>query len=399
MAIVGTGHRGTGMWGRELVERYGGVVEIAGLCDINARRVAAAQRLIGTNAPAYTQLAPMLREVKPETVIVTTRDDTHDDVIVAALESGANVITEKPMATTAAKIRRILDASARTGRRVDVTFNYRYSPFAAKLKELLASGVIGDVVSVDFHWYLDTAHGADYFRRWHAYSRYSGTLFVHKATHHFDLLNWYLGANPVEVFARGSLRHYGRRGPFRGPRCRDCPHAGECDFHFDMTRKASLEELYEAPSAEDGYVRDACVFREDIDIWDTMSADLLYEGGVQVTYSLNACMPIEGHHLAFNGTKGRIQLRHRETQPFPISDYDEILVMPNFSTAEAVRLPRIEGGHFGGDDRLRTHLFDALAPDPLSQRADARAGAQAALVGIAAAESARSGKPVHVEKP
>jgi predicted dehydrogenase len=398
VALVGTGHRGTGMWGRELVEKYHGAVELAALCDINARRVAAAQRLIGTNAPVYTDVAKMLREIQPRTVIVTTRDDTHDDIIVQALEAGSDVITEKPMATTAAKIRRILDASDRTGRRVDVTFNYRYSPFAAKVKELLLSGVIGDIVSVDFHWYLDTKHGADYFRRWHAYAANSGTLFVHKATHHFDLLNWYIGAEPREVFARGSLRHYGRNGPFRGPRCRDCEHAGRCDFYFDMTRSERLEALYEAPSEEDGYVRDGCVFREDIDIWDTMSADLLYEGGVQVSYSLNACMPIEGHHLAFNGTKGRIQIRHRETQPFPVPDHDEILVMPLFGPGEIVRLPRITGGHFGGDDRLRTHLFDATAPDPLFQRADARAGARAALIGIAAAQSARDGLPVPVEK-
>ena len=76
------------------------------------------------------------------------------------------------MATTAEDCRRILEAEARTGRRVDVAFNYRFAPTSRKIRELLAAGRIGEVTSVDFHWYLDTVHGADYFRRWHAYKRY-----------------------------------------------------------------------------------------------------------------------------------------------------------------------------------------------------------------------------------
>ena len=145
------------------------------------------------------------------------------------------------MATTAEDCRRILDAEARTGRRVDVAFNYRFAPTSRKIRELLASGRIGEVTSADFHWYLDTVHGADYFRRWHAYKRFSGSLFVHKATHHFDLLNWWIDADPVRVFAQGSLRKYGAAGPFRGPRCKGCPHAGECEFYLDIAKSAWLE--------------------------------------------------------------------------------------------------------------------------------------------------------------
>jgi predicted dehydrogenase len=78
-----------------------------------------------------------------------------------------------------------------------VTFNYRYSPFRSQVKELLMSGEIGDVLSVDFHWLLNTVHGADYFRRWHSNKAISGGLMVHKATHHFDLVNWWLSDMPV----------------------------------------------------------------------------------------------------------------------------------------------------------------------------------------------------------
>ena len=58
------------------------------------------------------------------------------------------------------------------------------------------SGGIGEITGVDFRWYLDRVHGADYFRRWHRRKDKSGGLLVHKATHHFDLVNWWLASTP-----------------------------------------------------------------------------------------------------------------------------------------------------------------------------------------------------------
>ena len=396
LALVGTGHRGTGMWGSELLAECGQWVEIVALCDINPLRLEAAARLIGVDVPRYTDYAAMLAEIRPDTVIVCSVDAQHDDHIVAALEAGCDVVTEKPMTITAAKTRRVLEAEARTGRRVDVAFNYRYSPTNRKIKELLLADAIGEVASVDFHWYLDTQHGADYFRRWHAFFASSGGLFVHKATHHFDLLNWHLAAEPVEVFAQAELRHYGRKGPFRGPRCAKCQYADVCDYHVDINSDPRLEALYEGPSAADGYVRDACVFREEIDIPDTMSAAIHYDNGVQVSYSLNTFMPIEGHHLAFNGRGGRIELRQYERQPWETPDHDEILLIRNFGPVERIIVPHEQGGHFGGDPVLHRMLFKPGMADPLNQRASAREGALSVLCGIAANESVRQGRSVRL---
>jgi predicted dehydrogenase len=358
--------------------------------------MAAAADAIGVGAPLYTDVAAMLAEAAPDLVIVCSRDDTHAEIAIAALEAGADVLVEKPMATTAEGCRAILDAERRTGRRVDVAFNYRFSPTARRIKELLLSGVIGDVVSVDFHWYLDTRHGADYFRRWHALVRHSGSLFVHKATHHFDLLNWYLGSDPREVFARGALRHYGRNGRYRGVRCRTCEHAAVCNYRLDLGSDPWLDALYEHPSTADGYFRDACVFREEIDIYDTMSAAILYGSGVQVAYSLNTFMPIEGYHLAFNGHEGRIEVRQYEKQPFAMPPDDEILLVRNFGSAERIRVSMEPGGHFGGDPALQKMLFVPGTPDSLGQRAGARAGAMSVLCGVAALKSAETGLPVGV---
>lgn len=396
-ALVGTGNRGTTMWGRELLERWSDHVDLVGICDLNPERARRARVMMGSDAPIHTDVDAMLETVRPTLVVVCTRDHNHDDIIVKALESGADVISEKPLTTTVEKIRRIREAEARTGRRVDVSFNYRFAPTAARIKELLDAGTIGEVTSVDFHWYLDNRHGADYFRRWHAFEAESGSLWVHKATHHFDLLNWYLGSDPVEVKAFADLVHYGRNGPFRGPRCRTCPHAGDCDYFFDLAADPFLDDLYEEPSEVDGYVRDACVFREDIDIPDTMSATIRYRSGAMVSYSLNTYMPVEGHHLAFNGRRGRIEIRQYEAQPWSSPPADEILVIPSFGgEVRRIWMPHQGGGHFGGDDRMRDMLFRPGAADPLGQRAGSRAGALSVLTGLAARESAKRGGAVRI---
>jgi predicted dehydrogenase len=398
VALVGTGHRGAGMWGKELLAGWREQVDMVALCEVNAVRAENARNLIGTNAPIYADIDQMLAEMKPDVVIVCTRDDTHDEIIVKALEAGARVITEKPMTTTLEKAQRILDAEKRTGGHIDVTFNYRFAPTAKRIKELLLSGVIGEVSSVDFHWYLDTQHGADYFRRWHAYEAHSGSLFVHKSTHHFDLLNWYLDADPAEVFAFGAQRRYGKTNPFRGENCRSCEHTAACPFYLDLRADPWLKALYDDAAAVDGYYRDACVFREDIDIPDTMVVSLRYDNGVMVSYSLNTFMPIEGHHLAFNGTKGRIEIRQYERQAWDTPAYDEILLIKNFGDVERIQVPHAPGGHYGGDNLLRNLLFKDGIADPLGQRAGARAGAMSLLVGVSAAESAKTGKLVHIPK-
>jgi predicted dehydrogenase len=392
-ALIGTGFRGSSTWGRDLVAKWGDCVELVALCDHNPARAARSREWIGAGAPLYTDADAMLREMKPALAVICTPDHNHDVFIVKALEAGIDVITEKALTISRDKIRRIRDAERRTGRRVTVAFNYRYAPIYERVKVLLDAGTVGDITSIDFHWYLDNIHGADYFRRWHAYIRNNGSLYVQKSTHHFDLLNWYVGALPQTVAAFADLRHYGRNGPFRGVRCKTCPHKAECPYYFDLAQNAYLTALFEEPSAVDGYYRDACVFRDDIDVPDTMTAAIRYANGVQVSYSLNAFMPLEGHFIAINGRKGRIEMRQHERQPWAAPPADEIVVMPNSGGLERIWVAHREGGHFGADDRMRDILFRGAA-DPMNRRTGTREGAASLLVGLAALESSRTGAMV-----
>ncbi len=226
------------------------VCELAGICDSNPGRLDLANKWIAgqkkTKAvPQYSdgEFDRMIKEQNPDVVIVTTQDSFHDKYIVRAMELGCDVITEKPMTIDEKKCRRIVEAVKRTGRKVRVTFNYRYSPPRSQVKEILMSGVIGRIISVDFQWLLDTSHGADYFRRWHREKKNSGGLMVHKATHHFDLVNWWLSANPVEVFGMGARRFYGDRSGLaaklrlsgHAERCLNCKYNnGFCKFAINL---------------------------------------------------------------------------------------------------------------------------------------------------------------------
>ncbi len=398
-AIVGTGHRATSMWGVDLANRYKNELEFVGLCDKNSKRAEAGKKLIGVECPTFTNFDEMLAKTKPDLLTVTTVDSTHHEFITRALEKGIDVITEKPMVTEAAQCQAILDAEKKYNRKITVAFNYRYAPKHQKIKEILQAGEIGDVTSVDFAWYLDTSHGADYFRRWHGYKRGGGSLWVHKATHHFDLINWWLGADPTDVTAYGRLNVYGKNGAFRGKNCRECEHKAKCPFYWDMTRDARLMKLYAECEGVDGYYRDGCVYREDIDIYDTMSAIVRYSNGAQMSYSLDASMPIEGYRLAFNGTRGRLEIRDYERQPWTEEFQSEIYLMKNFTKKrERIEMPNIKGGHSGGDDRLRDVIFkNASVPDYL-KLPDSRAGAMSCLTGIAARTSIEQNRPVKINE-
>lgn len=400
-AMVGCGHRGCGMWGKQLVDTgYKEYIDFVGLCDINPGRIEYARKVMNIpDCPGFSDFDEMMKKSKPEIVMVTTTDSTHDQFIIKALEGGADVITEKPMTTDESKCQAILDAQARTGKKVTVTFNYRYSPHRAKIYELIRAGEIGDITSVDFHWYLDTSHGADYFRRWHAYRKYSGSLLVHKSTHHFDLLNWWIGSEPDEVFAYGALEFYGKNGKIRGTNCRLCNHKSVCDFYRDITKEKRLMELYSDNEKYDGYFRDGCVFREDIDIFDKMAVQIRYMNNVQVSYSLTTYSPYEGYRIAFNGTKGRIDAWIKERQPWEeLEDGDVIRLTKNFGKAKIIRVMPQKGGHGGGDPILHAHLFkNQNLPDTLKQGAGVRDGAMSILVGIAARKSIDSGSSVKIE--
>ena len=419
VVLVGTGIRGITFWGRRLVEQYSNILEFVGLCDINPGRLEYGKEYIGADCPTFTDFEEMMNNTQPELLIVTTVDATHDYFIIKGMEMGADVLTEKPMTTDEVKCQNIIDAEKRTGKKLIVGFNYRYSPHFTRIKELLQEQRVGKITSMDFHWYLNTYHGASYFRRWHGENTSSGTLLVHKATHHFDLLNWFLDSEPFEVYAYGALEHYGLNNSFRGNKCRTCPHKDKCEFFYDITENDTYMKLYVANEGYDGYIRDNCLWRHEIDIYDKMSVQIKYANDALVNYSLTTYSPYEGWRIGFNGFEGRmdswegIPWREKERvnqaelhaqemsqeDKEKASKYNEIMVMDNFGDYDLIKIPHGRGGHGGGDKRLQDRIFiDADASDPLNHAAGTRDGAMSVLIGIAARKSIEEKRPVKIQE-
>ena len=398
VALVGTGVRGSSTWGKTLIQRYSDILEMVGLCDVNPIRLEYAKGYMGADCPVYTDFDQMVSNTRPDTVIVTTTDCFHAKYICRAMNLGCDVITEKPMATDEMMAQDILDTERRTGKKLVVTFNYRYSPEAEKVKEILMSREIGEVTSVDFNYYLDVYHGASYFRRWHGLKQFSGSLFVHKATHHFDLMNWWLSAEPVEVYAYGELRRYGHNSSFRSARCLNCPHKDSCEFFWDITTSEHLMNLYVKAESADGYIRDSCVFRKKINIWDTMTAQVQYHNRVMMSYSLNAFMPYEGYYVGFNGTKGRLDVRVYHNQPWKVASMADFRITHSFKESRTFSLTSGGGGHWGADQVMQDRIFREPGPDPLGQAAGSRDGALSILIGIAARRSIEQERPFKIEE-
>ncbi|KAK3346512.1 hypothetical protein B0T25DRAFT_279747 [Lasiosphaeria hispida] len=416
-AMVGTGGRSNFFYSA-IATTYNATSCIVGLCDTNQTRLDYAnnrlEALGHVKVPTFlaADFDKMIATTKPDEVIVTTIDRTHHIYIVRALELGCNVVTEKPMTIDAPRCREIFSAVERTGNAVRVTFNYRYAPHNTKVFELLRSGAIGKVTSVHFEWLLNTSHGADYFRRWHRDKRNSGGLLVHKSTHHFDLVNFWLQTRPVSVYAQGDLKFYGKENAeSRGitkfyTRTRGSEVAKEDPFALDCEEVPTLKALYLDAEHEDAYHRDQSVFSDGISIEDTMNLLVRYRNGAVMTYSLTAYAPWEGFRVNFNGTGGRIEVEVVENS-YVNSGGDQslegslekstILLRPLFEKPREVEIDEVKGAHGGGDSVLLNDLFGEPVSDEYMRAASHIDGAASILTGIAANRSIATGQVVYVD--
>lgn len=417
--LLGAGNRAN-LYFSALTGDYASAARLVAVCEPNRVRrdrymARYADRLPAAALPAACgpdDLGDLLRDQSPGTVVVTSPDWTHARWVTMALDAGWRVVCEKPLAIDVDGCRRIAEAARRSPAELVVTFNYRYSPRNSAVRELLASGAIGDVTSVLFEWMLDTGHGADYFRRWHREKRFSGGLLVHKAAHHFDLVNWWLDDIPVEVIARGTRRVYGPDGS-----ASVAPEA----FDLDLTPNTELEAMFGADAtAEDGYVRTRGVTEPGVDIEDNLAALVTYERGPLLSYSLNAHAPWEGYRVSVNGTEGRLELEvveradvpadprvvdpsaHRDLPASPDPQAPvrrtgaRLVLQRHWESAREVQIQNDPGAHGGGDRLLVDDIFGGTAPDPLGRRAGLNDGLRSALVGIAGNQSLATGAPVRI---
>jgi predicted dehydrogenase len=405
--------------------------ELVGLCDISPTRMNHWNRLMKENhglepRPTYTadRFDQMIRETKPDVVIVTTVDSTHHQYIIRAMELGKDVVCEKPMTIDAQKCKAIFDAIERTGKSLRVTFNYRYTPMITKLREVVASGAIGTPQLVDLQWRLDTSHGADYFRRWHREKDKSGGLLVHKSTHHFDMVNYVIGDAPETVFAFGGTKFYGEKNAAaRGQHYaydRYTGHVTPKQDPFALVLEGEgpgsveLKSLYRDAEADSGYIRDRNVFGGE-DKWpitaeDTVAVTARYRRGAILSYSLVAYCPWEGERMTVTGDQGQVEYFTRGTGHIIAGQSDEELAKTQypgeryirlqrmFEAPQMVEIPEATGSHGGGDALILDRIFNPNSkPDPFGRDAGPVDGAASILMGICANQSIATGQVVRVD--
>ncbi len=426
-AIVGTGGRAK-MYVDAIAGTYAEHNELVALCDLSPTRMAWYNTQLREEygrepLPTYRpdQFDQMVEQTRPDVVIVTSMDVTHHHYIIRAMELGCDAITEKPMTIDDEKARAIFDAIERTGRSLRVTFNYRYAPLSTKVRELLMQGVVGRPLHVNFQWVLDTYHGADYFRRWHREKDKSGGLLVHKATHHFDLINWWIQSYPAEVFAMGDLFFYGeenaaRRGEsYSYARYTGHAEAANDPFALFLDKHPVLRALYLEAEADSGYVRDRNVFGQNVTVEDTMSLTARYRNGTLLTYSLIAYSPWEGYRVAITGDKGRLEIElveqvgkqfvageeetlRRDEEAEAAFGGKYIRVFPMFGKPYSVEIPEAKGGHGGGDAVMLEQILSPNPPaDPYARAASHIDGAASIMMGIAANHAMATNKLIRVD--
>jgi len=401
--------------------------ELVGLLDPNSGRLAVHQGWLSEAGLDVTgvvsghpdELERVIADTHADRAIITSPDYTHAGLIARALAAGVDVVVEKPLTISPDGTRRIAEAVARSGRQVVVTHNYRYSPRNSALKQLIKNGSIGTPLSVTFEWVLDTAHGADYFRRWHRDKANSGGLLIHKASHHFDLINWLLADVPATVYARGGVRFYGaENAAARGMAAR--PGRGTHDgvhspWELDLRADPRLRALYLDNESYDGYQRDQDVFGPGVTTEDNLAVIVDYAGGATLSYALNAHSPWEGYRIAVNGDEGRAELEVVERAAVLAGADGKVVLDPSalpesssrtsgqrltlqrhWEVAQEVKIEEAEGGHGGGDALLLADVFRGPGDDWLERPSSWVDGVRSVAVGMAGNESLRTGLPVRI---
>lgn len=400
-AICGVSNRGLNMFIGPLFQTFSDFGEIVAFLDIDPRRFEVCREIYPQAKAIPTYLGEgafdqMVAETRPDTVIVSSMDSTHATYILKALTKNLDVISEKPMTSTAADAKRVLDAEMKSKGKVTVTFNLRYTPEARRIKELILEGKIGRVTSVDLNWMVDTHHGSSYFMRWNRHRENSGGLSVHKSTHHLDLVSWMVGQGPVEVFAHGALNYYGALAPQNpqkgdGRRCGTCEVREDCAYFRRWNARVAGaavpdDHLGTVKGGYTGYHTDQCIFDSRIDIEDTYTATIRMDGGTLFAYSVNFSSPYEGLRLALNGTKGRIEWTHYHGLsriPFPIEEESVVDYFPLFGSGrERINVVQSQGSHGGADPLLQEDLFIGMdTRRGYAIQSNAMAGAQAVALG------------------
>lgn len=386
VAVIGASMRSAMIF--DYLRRHSSHGHVVGVYDIIGER---ADCLIEeynlSHVKRYSSLDEAINDKKVDAVFVGTPDNAHVAPVVAALEASKHVYCEKPLATTLQDCDAIIDAAQKASSVFYLGMNLRHGPIHETLHELLANGELGKVLTIEANeYYYD---GRTYFRRWNRLREFGGGLWITKACHDFDLLNWMAGGKPVRVFATSSLSHY-KPIADGASHCRICKLKDHCKDYYDIecTEIPLWDRLGEITEKATGQMRDMCLFNADKDTFDNGIAVVEYDNDIRATYTVNVVSARSTRQMNILGTEGAaeadmesgfVNVYRRHSQHKIVHDLKAMMA----------------SGHGGADDRILGDFFRCCrtGDKPRSSWDDGRLGV---LVGLMARESADTGKPITI---
>lgn len=317
-------------------------------------------------------------------VMIGTRCALHTEMACKVAATGLPLFLEKPVAITFDQLRQLDETFRGYPAPTIVSFPLRLSPVAQRVKEIVDSGQIGTVENV-VAW-CNVPYGTVYYRTWHRNYDQNGGLFLQKATHDLDNLNFLLGQRPVWVSAMKARRVFGGEMPF-DLQCKDCHLRESCPESPFVRFRRGYESAEVSFSERNGY----CVFSEGFEHEDMGSCLLEYESGAQTTYSQNFFTRYQA------AQRGARLYGYRGTIEF---DWYRNRIKVFSHTAPTVDTIDFAGDmpHFGGDRELCYDFLMAMR-DGTPSRSPLDAGVLSALTCLWARESAESRRSYEIVIP
>jgi predicted dehydrogenase len=409
LRLAGIGCGGRTRTYMSLASRLPELYQIAGAADPVASRIDLLEKECGSPARfrrfiSDTEL--LAAEKFADVMIIGTQDALHADPCIAAMEKGYDILLEKPIATTPCDILKIQSAAERLGRKVLVCHVLRYTPFYRKAREIVESGLLGEIVSINATEGVGDFHQAHSYVRGHwSVVEKATPMIIAKCCHDLDIILWLMRDHCTRVASFGGLHYFNQaNAPAGAPaRCTDgCPHAKDCRYdahlYIEKYRDSWLSYIYDkAASASKEEILDwlsksnwgRCVYNCDNTAVDRQVVAMEFQRGGTATLTMTAFE--NGRHLEIFGTKG--VLRGGEAVR-SMSGADMILRIHG-KDSTTINLDAMEGGydgHGGGDMGLVLALHDEMSREkPAEMTSSLAVSVESHLIGFAAEASRQSG--------
>lgn len=319
----------------------------------------------------------VLENTEIDAVFIATPDGTHGDYILKAIEYNKHIIVEKPLEITEEKVRLIEEALANYSKVFMVGYVLRYAPLFSKAKELIQSGVIGNIYLANG---IDHIHygGYAFFHDWHRNKNSSHSLLLQKSSHSLDILNWLIDSKPIQVMGLGDLEVFGEKGaiekfgePNITPRfCHTCELQYHCEESIHNINK------YKNISWQKNWPN-RCVFDSDIDVDDHQALLIKYQNKTKLTYSISHFSSFYRREFSFIGNKGELAFD---------DESNTITITDRLKKEKIVYYIEENGIHGGGDDELLLEFIDCFYSGS-KPRADLTSSADVTRLILAAQES------------